>query len=103
MNTKVTLVIYKYSQSMFRINHPLKAKLISETEELLMTVASQVKQVLATLKGSQGTIRLYAAQSKEEEIRAVYDEAVETTTEIINDLEKRLSLLEYQEPQYKGN
>ncbi|HYF81768.1 MAG TPA: DUF1657 domain-containing protein [Clostridia bacterium] len=68
-----------------------------------MTVASQVKQVLATLKGSQGTIRLYAAQAKEEEIRAVYDEAVETTTEIINDLEKRLSLLEYQEPQYKGN
>lgn len=68
-----------------------------------MTVATQVKQVLATLKGSQGTMRLYAAQTKEEEIRAVYDEAMETTTEIINDLEKRLSLLEYQEPQYKGN
>lgn len=68
-----------------------------------MTVASQVKQVLATLKSSQGTIRLYAAQAKEEEIRAVYDETIETTTEIINDLEKRLSILEYQEPQYKGN
>ncbi len=68
-----------------------------------MTVASQVKQVLATIKGSQGTIRLYAAQTKEDEIRAVFDEAVEATTEIINDLEKRLSVLEYQEPQYKGN
>lgn len=68
-----------------------------------MTVALQVKQVLATLKGSQGTIRLYAAQSQDEETRAVYDEALETTEEIINDLEKRLMTLEFQEPQYKGN
>lgn len=68
-----------------------------------MTVASQVKQLLATLKSSQGTIRLYASQAQKEETRAVYDEAVETTAEIINDLEKRLSVLENQEPQYKGN
>ena len=68
-----------------------------------MTVAAQVKQVLATLKGSQGTIRLYAAQAQEDETRAVYDEAMETTTDIIHDLEKRLSALEKQEPQYKGN
>lgn len=68
-----------------------------------MTVASQVKQVLATLKGSQGTIRLYAAQAQEEETRAVYDEAMETTSEIIQNLEKRLSVIENQEPQYKGN
>ena len=68
-----------------------------------MTVASQVKQVLATLKGSQGTIRLYAAQTRDEETRAVYDEALDTTTEIIHDLEERLSVIEYQEPQYKGN
>lgn len=68
-----------------------------------MTVASQVKQVIAALKGSQGTIRLYAAQTQKEEARAVYDEAMETTSEIIHDLEKRLSAIEYQEPQYKGN
>ncbi|HOE57143.1 MAG TPA: DUF1657 domain-containing protein [Bacillota bacterium] len=68
-----------------------------------MTVASQVNKVLATLKGSQGTIRLYSAQAQKEEIRAVYDKAVETTSEIIYDLEKRLSEIEYREPQYKGN
>lgn len=68
-----------------------------------MTVASQVKQVLATLKGSQGTIRLYAAQAQKDETRAVYDEAMDITSEIIHDLEKRLSALEYEEPQYKGN
>lgn len=68
-----------------------------------MTVASQVKQVLAALKGSQGTLRLYSAQAQEDEARAVYDEALETTSEIIHDLELRLSAIEYQEPQYKGN
>jgi len=68
-----------------------------------MTVASQVKQALASLKGSQGTLRLYAAQTRDEETRSIYSEALETTEGIINDLEKRLQTLELQEPQYKGN
>jgi len=68
-----------------------------------MTVASQVRQTLATLKGSQGTIRIYAAQTQDDETRAVFDEAIDVTSEIINGLEKRLLVLENQEPQYKGN
>ncbi len=68
-----------------------------------MTVASQVKQTLAALKGCQGTIRLYSAQAQKEEVRAVYDEVLDATAEIIYDLEERLSVLENQEPQYKGN
>ena len=68
-----------------------------------MTVASQVKETLASLKGSQGTLRLYAAQTRDEETRLVYDEALETTQDIINDVEKRVQTMELQEPQYKGN
>lgn len=68
-----------------------------------MTVASQVKKTLATLRGNQGTLRLYALQTRDEETKLVYNEAVETTGKIINDLEKRVQTLEYQEPQYKGN
>lgn len=68
-----------------------------------MTVASQVKTTLATLKGSQGTLRLYAAQTRDEETKAIYAEVLKATAVIINDLEKRLQTLEYQEPQYKGN
>ncbi|WP_094606803.1 hypothetical protein SPSIL_034220 [Sporomusa silvacetica DSM 10669] len=68
-----------------------------------MTVASQVKQTLATLKGSQGTLRLYASQTRNEETKLVYKEALETTGTIINDLDRRMQNLEYQEPQYKGN
>ncbi|HWR09745.1 DUF1657 domain-containing protein [Sporomusa sp.] len=68
-----------------------------------MTVASQVKQTLASLKGSQGTLRLYALQASDEETMFIYHEAVDAIGIIINDLEKRIQALEYQEPQYKGN
>ncbi len=68
-----------------------------------MTVASQVKQTLAGLKGVQGTLRIYSTQTQDEETLSVYKEALETTEGIINDLEKRLQGLEFQEPQYKGN
>lgn len=68
-----------------------------------MTVASQVKQTLATLKGSQGTLSLYAMQTRDDETKLVYNEALEAIGIIINDLERRMQTLEYQEPQYKGN
>lgn len=68
-----------------------------------MTVASQIKQTLATLKGNQGTLRLYALQTRDEETKAVYKETLEAIGIIINDLERRVQTLEYQEPQYKGS
>ena len=68
-----------------------------------MTVASQVKQTLASLKGVQGTLRIYSTQTQDEETVSIYREALETTSAVINDLEKRVQVLEFQEPQYKGN
>lgn len=68
-----------------------------------MTVASQVKQTLASLKGVQGTLRIYSIQTQDEETVSVYKEALETTAAVISDLEKRMQVLEFQEPQYKGN
>jgi len=68
-----------------------------------MTVATQVKDTLATLKGAQGTLRMYSLQSRETKSIDVYNEALETTNEIIKDLEIRLKTLELEEPQFKGN
>ncbi|MFT9496694.1 DUF1657 domain-containing protein [Anaerosolibacter sp.] len=68
-----------------------------------MTVGSQVKQTLASLKGAQGTLRLYAAQSQDPGAVTAYQEAVFVTGSIIKDLEERLKLLEFEEPQYKGD
>ena len=68
-----------------------------------MTVASQVKTTLATLKGNRGTLRLYGLQTLDQETKAVYSEALGITEKIIKDLEGRVQMLEYEEPQYKGN
>ena len=68
-----------------------------------MTVASKVKQTLATLKGSEATLKIYSLQERDEEARAVYMEAFEEIQKIKVDLEKRVGEIEFQEPQYKGN
>jgi len=68
-----------------------------------MTVASQVKQTLAGIKGVQGTLRIYTTQTQNDETKSAFNEALEVTHDIINDLEERVQILENEEPQYKGN
>ena len=67
-----------------------------------MTVGSQVKQTLAGLKSAQATLKIYSIQSQSAEAQSVFEEAVNTTAEIIEGIEKRLKVLELEEPQYKG-
>ena len=68
-----------------------------------MTVASQVKQALAGLKGVQGTLRIYSAQERDGEAGKMLKDALMTTEEIMKDLEERVQILEFQEPQNKGS
>ncbi|ABR50307.1 protein of unknown function DUF1657 [Alkaliphilus metalliredigens QYMF] len=68
-----------------------------------MTIGAQVKQTLATLKGSEGTLKLYAMQTHDEESKQAYEEAIQVTQGIIKDLENRIKKIELEEPQYKGN
>ena len=68
-----------------------------------MTVASQVKQTLASLKGARGTLRVYSTQTRDRAARSMYSEAIELTDTIIDDLQRRIQTLEFEEPQYKGN
>jgi hypothetical protein len=67
-----------------------------------MTVSSQVKQTLATLKSAQATLQCYSIQNQDAEAKAILSEAVGSTAEIIKDVEERLKFLEFEEPQYKG-
>lgn len=68
-----------------------------------MTVASQVKQTLSGLKSATATLRLYREQSADNAARTAYQEAVRVTGAVVKDLEDRLKVLEFEEPQYKGN
>lgn len=67
-----------------------------------MTVASQVKQTLASLKNAQATLKIYAVQSQNPEAKYAFDEADQITGAIIRGVEDRLKTLEFEEPQYQG-
>ena len=67
-----------------------------------MTVASQVKQTLASLKNAQATLQIYATQSQNPEAQSVFEETSRITKEISREVEQRLRTLEFEEPQYKG-
>lgn len=67
-----------------------------------MTVGAKLKQTIAGLKNARGTLRMYANQSRKEETRDVFREAVAALDEVLADLETRLAQVEFEEPQYKG-
>ncbi|WP_078553194.1 DUF1657 domain-containing protein [Bacillus alkalicellulosilyticus] len=67
-----------------------------------MTVASQVKQCLSTLKGIEATLDTFSLEAKNEETRKVFHETCLLTRRVIADIEVRTGELEREEPQYKG-
>lgn len=68
-----------------------------------MTVASQVKQTLASLKGIEATLNHLAIESGSEEARHEFHECCLITRRVISEIEKRVGQIEREEPQYKGN
>ena len=68
-----------------------------------MTVGAKVKQTFANLKGIESTLRIYSVQSTNKEEVAVYKQELETLSSVIKDLEDRIKVLEFEEPQYKGD
>lgn len=68
-----------------------------------MTAISKVKQTLATLKGAESTLEMYSLQERDKESRNIYIEASKEINKIKTDLEKRIGIMEFEEPQYKGN
>lgn len=68
-----------------------------------MTVGSKVKQTLVSLKSTQSTLRMYSIQTQDRKAKLAYKEALKATDEVVQDLERRLRFMEFQEPQYKGN
>ena len=71
-------------------------------EDKHMTVISKVKQTLTGLQSAQATLKLYEAQSQDDETKKIYQEILDTTDGIVKNLEYRIKTLEYEEPQYKG-
>jgi len=79
-----------------------KNKIKIETGGRYMTVASQIKQTLAALKGAQSTIQTYAKHHPNQETKVEFKQCDQKLNEIILDLEKRIQQIEFEEPQFKG-
>lgn len=67
-----------------------------------MTVASDVKQCLASLKGVEANLSGLAERTQDEEAKRTLHETMMEVSEIVTDLKKRVGELERQEPQYEG-
>jgi hypothetical protein len=67
-----------------------------------MTVASQIKQTLASLKGAEATIKTYAIHHPDQVTKGEFLSCEQKMKSIISDLEKRIQQIEYEEPQFKG-
>ncbi|WP_339195479.1 DUF1657 domain-containing protein [Aeribacillus sp. FSL W8-0870] len=67
-----------------------------------MTVVSQVKQTLASLKSIHAGLQNLAITSTDEETKRVFHENMLISEEIINDVKSRIGELEFEEPEYKG-
>ena len=67
-----------------------------------MTVATQVKQTLASLKSAQANLETFALNTQNQQAKQMFSQAAEQTKSIVNNLEQRVTELENEEPQYKG-
>lgn len=67
-----------------------------------MTVASQVKQTLASLKGAQANLETFALNTQNKQAKQLYADAAQQTQAIVTNLQQRVTELENEEPQYKG-
>ncbi|OPX85473.1 MAG: hypothetical protein A4E53_03467 [Pelotomaculum sp. PtaB.Bin104] len=67
-----------------------------------MTISAQVKQTLANLKSVQGTLETFASVEENLEAKAILTRNSQRIEQIIKDMEKRIGILEFEEPQYKG-
>ena len=66
-----------------------------------MTIISNVKQTIATLKGIEAQLSILALNSQEEEAQKTFHDMMLLIEEVKNDLHNRQVEIELEEPQYK--
>lgn len=67
-----------------------------------MTVASQVKTCMASLKSAQASLEQFALETQNQEAKNLFTNAAQQTQQIVDQVENRVSQIENEEPQYKG-
>ncbi len=68
----------------------------------MMTVASQVKTTLASLKSAQASLETFALGTQNQEAKTLFQNCAQQTQQIVDQVSARVQQLENEEPQYKG-
>ncbi|KWX69689.1 DUF1657 domain-containing protein [Paenibacillus jilunlii] len=67
-----------------------------------MTVASQVKTCVSSLKSAQASLEQFAMETQNQEAKTLFTNAAQQTQQIVDQVQSRVTELENEEPQYKG-
>ncbi|MFE0507039.1 DUF1657 domain-containing protein [Peribacillus butanolivorans] len=67
-----------------------------------MTIASEVKQCVASLKGVEAGLSSLALRTQDDESKRILHETMMVVNKVMKDVHKRVGELEREEPQYKG-
>jgi hypothetical protein len=67
-----------------------------------MTVASEVKTCLASLKSAQASLEQFALNTQNQDAKTLFQNASISTQQIVDSVSTRVGQLENEEPQYKG-
>lgn len=67
-----------------------------------MTIGSQVKQSLASIKSAQASLSSLAVRTQSHEAKQAFQQSMTIMNEVKKDLEVRVGELEREEVQYKG-
>ncbi|WP_274649418.1 DUF1657 domain-containing protein [Paenibacillus humicola] len=67
-----------------------------------MTIATQVKTCLASLKSAQANLEQFALGTQNQEAKTLFTNCAQQTEQIVQQVESRVQQLENEEPQYKG-
>jgi len=67
-----------------------------------VTVGSQVKQAVASLKSVQASFEQFALETENQQAKQLYTNAAQQTDAILQSIQPRVQEIEQEEPQYKG-
>ena len=67
-----------------------------------MTIASDVKQCLSSLKGIEANLSSLAIRTQVDETQRTFHETMLIVHEVVTNIQKRVGELEREETQYKG-
>ncbi|MEB3102884.1 DUF1657 domain-containing protein [Ferviditalea candida] len=67
-----------------------------------MTVATQLKTAIASLKSAQASFETFALNTQNQQAKTMFTNAAQQTQNIIDQVNPRLQQIEKEEPQYKS-